>query len=110
MQRPHTPNSVTGPREESWKQVQGRSGERRIGLLRAVETSPMHAPFKQILRMRSTADHALPSLMSAIDAVDCADTKLPVQDEEREMLEPAPGTFSVAAERVVPVAEGGMKP
>ena len=60
--------------------------------------------------MRSTADNALPSLMSAIDAVDCADTKLPVQDEEREMLEPAPGTFSVAAERVVPVAEGGMKP
>lgn len=74
------------------------------------ETRSMHTPFRQTLRMRSTADHVLPSLMSAIDAVDCADTKLPVQDEEREMLEPAPGTISVAAERVVPVAEGGMKP
>ena len=68
-----------------------------------------HLPFKQMLLMRSTADHARPSLMSAIEADDCADTKLPVH-EERDVSEPAPGTCSVAAERVVPFAEGGMKP
>ena len=60
--------------------------------------------------MRSTADQARPSLISAIEADDCADTKLPVHDEEREVSELAPGTFSVADERVVPVVEDGMKP
>ena len=37
--------------------------------------------------MRSIADHALPSSMSAIAAEDCAETKLPVHEEERETSE-----------------------
>ena len=42
--------------------------------------------------------------MSAIEVVDdCADTKLPVHDEESDELELDPGTCSVAgADRVVP--------
>ena len=68
----------------------------------------VYTPLMHMLRMRSTADHALPSLMSAIDAVDCADTKLPVQDEEREVLDVVPGTRNVAgAEIVVPEGKTG---
>lgn len=47
--------------------------------------------------------------MSATEADDCPETKLPVQDEEREVSELVPGTCSVAgAERVV--AEGKTGP
>lgn len=63
-----------------------------------------------MLRIRSTTDQARPSSTSAIEAAACADTKLPVHEEEREVSELAPGTCSVAAERTVPVAEDGMKP
>ena len=44
--------------------------------------------------------------MSAIAAEDCAETKLPVHEEERETSELVPGTRSVAgADRVVPEVE-----
>ena len=63
-----------------------------------------------MLRTHSTAHHARPSLMSAIEVEDdCADNKLPVHEEEIETLELDPGTRSVAgADRVVP--EGVTKP
>ncbi len=62
-----------------------------------------HPPLMHMLRMRSMADHAPPSDMSAIEVEDCAETKLPVHEEEREVSEPVPGTCRVAgAERVVP--------
>ena len=75
-----------------------------------IEAPTADSPCKHMLRMRSTADHARPSSMSAIEEAACADTKLPVHDDEREVSELAPGTCSVAAERVVPAAEDGMKP
>ena len=60
-----------------------------------------------MLRIHSTAHHARPSLISATEVdPDCADTKLPVHDDDSEVSELAPGTCSVAgADRVDPVVK-----